>query len=315
MSRFSPDSQKGIAQIALLLLLVIGLGAAVYGVQYARTVMNPHASEGSFADCTYQAEACDEETQTITRFSQSRDSDGLCENKVEKLDQSCAQVLCKGDNEYCDNSKGKVIQKTATKYIDGQCEYDTSTTNRTCAYSSEGANCEHKGTYCDPSTQRVTYVYSQKLPNGSCEPKTQLLDQTCGERFCPDNNFEYCDDVKFNPGKVIRKVNGRYQDGQCEYDYQTIESKTCADLGKPEKVTTDKTKINPTLRCNPGTRSSDLCAWCNSEGTNWNASGTDWGNYENDSAGWCACGANYSQKQEGKDFTSENYPQCVGVNI
>lgn len=42
-----PDNQKGFVQVLVILLLLVGVGAAVWGIQNARTVLKPQASESN----------------------------------------------------------------------------------------------------------------------------------------------------------------------------------------------------------------------------------------------------------------------------
>lgn len=295
MSRFFSGSQKGsprysfgeagFSQVVLLVLLVVGLVAAVYGVQYARTVMNPQASEiasldilddeVTLADCysNKSYEYCDASSGNMKRVSfrltETRDDNdqvtgNSCSRDIEDSGISCSSYYCADNLVYCDN----VHHDPAILISKHSGVYDVS----------------------DPAEPKCVYIYDQVKNPDDGQTVLCSVGPTYSKNPAHTDNTWYTNRPGFkNPAPYIETP-----------DPQETRSEGTANYSGTGNF------------CEPGTRNQDSCALCNSQGTAWNESGTDWGLYDGKTGNWCGCARQYSTKIQNMSYNSTNYPQCFG---
>lgn len=199
------QNSNGFAPIAVLLLLVIGIGVSTFVVQN-RTNFSPKAAERGYCEGGY-------------RFVGSDEGDNAGDDSQWVKDESC-------DEEEEEDDNLKTIGDCKEEQKDDEC-YDGVYIHK--IYQ----NCE--GTYrrvktdkkCDGSTDPIEN--SDKSEEDCKKAGGSWRDNRCftpsnpkpaqGEQKCEDD-ITYCDS-----GKAIRKHGGYWDGNKCIYDFYNIEEK------------------------------------------------------------------------------------------
>jgi hypothetical protein len=234
-------NQSGIAQVAVLLLLVGGIVLGSYLVR-ERTNLIPHAQEVEAGYCENGWEFKGGDAGNNSNWENN--GCGL-ENQQEHITQ-----IEENDRIYCERECGSV----------NSCEGYLG--NKRCKQTNDGGGgnissgdnrCEQPKYYCDfnkdPNGRRIfktgAYftddpsdpLYGERDQNGcvydfqdkgNCQGDEEVIgtapegwgkngEQNTGKlNSCPDNGLEYCEG-----GKTIVKKNGRPNDsGSCDYDFE-----------------------------------------------------------------------------------------------
>lgn len=313
-------NQKGVSQIILLVLLVVGLVAVVYGVQYARTVMNPKAYENSIgytgpttADsasgtCRDYAR-CENNVAVIYR---QEDSNGSCTTRtIESTNKSCIKYFC-DDLVYADpdaEKDGKVgwwIHKYAPSY--------NSDVNK-CSYAFEPFIAMADAHIQGPEVVPAGYAADAGWVGASVACPSEI--------YCDDQKRDISTNQPINLfiHQYVNPQEPYKLDGSCNWIYDRLEPPTYPSCGN-NSDSTNKAKlekdfningsiVNESLQvCKPGEYNALSCSRCNSTGSGWNDAGTDWGSFTQDKIQWCGCAKYYSQAIAGQSYDSTNYPQC-----
>ena len=187
MSRFFSDSQKGVGQIVLLILLVVGLVAAVYGVQYARTVMNPHASEGT----TYDYQNSPESENIVTPKSGSQ-----CQNEA-KCEDDVAVIYHNAINPntgVCDTERTESTNQSCIKYFCDDIVY----ADPDAIHNGQKGWLIHKFTESYDAARNLCYDYIfQPVTRVNVETKSGLAGSYQGESTPVNKSSQICD-----PGEI-----------------------------------------------------------------------------------------------------------------
>lgn len=159
-------NQRGLSQIVLLLILVIGLVGGVYAVQKARTVLNPHADEG---DSQYTGSAADVAMQ-------SRPSGRLMASAVascEPLNDGVQKINVKWEDVHANSYSVNVLRLRQGKVyeINPSAAWSGCLPKGTLSYNVPGL-LESTGYH---TYEAVVSAYtSDKCDDGSVSPKAEI---------------------------------------------------------------------------------------------------------------------------------------------
>lgn len=114
--------QKGVAQIFIVLILLLGIAVTVWLVQYGRTVLKPKAYETGTVACAGTSAICNTTIGRATLVRETKDRYGSCQ-RVEQDLGTCSEFFCPDNLCYFDNNANRWIHKTGGTWENEDCVY------------------------------------------------------------------------------------------------------------------------------------------------------------------------------------------------
>lgn len=272
-----PNSQKGVASVVVLIILLVGLVGGVYAVQNARTILNPQAAEPY--SCPDDFEYCDTDVGKIIyktggKYDANKEGNDKCIYAFLETDKTC------GQENYTPVKLPNWVTSKDGVCIPGEWEPGNcnSCNSQGIAWGDEGTdwgNGNNKDAWCACAKK-----YSASTGRGEFNQKNYSQ--------CLGVNLEkVCNPGSRNPNDSCSVCN---KDGS-DYEPNWGSGDNWCSCAKEYRQDWYKEMCVPKV-CQPGEIGQHQCSRCKSDGSGFE---TNWG--EEGSRDWCGCAYAYDAEQ------------------